>query len=83
MREKPTNATIIHSYDMARGDIRSPRTTSLNTTRPSIIFLLGILILKELTARRFYKSFGVRGLSAEKRWIQLAPKWIQHWVFVT
>jgi hypothetical protein len=27
------------------------------------IFLLGILILKGLTARRFYKSFGVRGLT--------------------
>jgi hypothetical protein len=25
-------------------------------------FLLGILIFKELTARRIYKSFGVKGL---------------------
>jgi hypothetical protein len=28
----------------------------------SRIFLLGILIFKGLTARRLYKSFGVRGL---------------------
>jgi hypothetical protein len=27
------------------------------------IFLLGILIFKGLTARRIYKSFGVKGLS--------------------
>jgi hypothetical protein len=27
------------------------------------IFLLGILIFKGLTARRFYKSFGVKGLN--------------------
>jgi hypothetical protein len=31
----------------------------------SRIFLLGILIFKGLTARRFYKSFGVKGLSTE------------------
>jgi hypothetical protein len=29
----------------------------------SRIFLLGILIFKGLTARRLYKSFGVKGLS--------------------
>jgi hypothetical protein len=29
----------------------------------SRIFLLGILIFKRLTARRLYKSFGVKGLS--------------------
>jgi hypothetical protein len=29
----------------------------------SPIFLLGILIFKGLTARRLYKSFGVKGLS--------------------
>jgi hypothetical protein len=29
----------------------------------SSLFLLGILIFKELTARRVYKSFGVKGLS--------------------
>jgi hypothetical protein len=29
----------------------------------SRIFLLGILIFKWLTARRLYKSFGVKGLS--------------------
>jgi hypothetical protein len=28
----------------------------------SLIFLLGILIFKGLTARRFYKSFGFKGL---------------------
>jgi hypothetical protein len=28
----------------------------------SRIFLLGILIFKELTARRRYKSFGIKGL---------------------
>jgi hypothetical protein len=26
------------------------------------VFLLGFLIFKELTARRLYKSFGVKGL---------------------
>jgi hypothetical protein len=30
----------------------------------SRIFLLGILIFKGLTARRLYKSFGVKGLMA-------------------
>jgi hypothetical protein len=30
----------------------------------SRIFLLGILIFKELTARRLYKSFGVKELNA-------------------
>jgi hypothetical protein len=29
----------------------------------SLIFLLGILIFKGLTARRLYKSFGVKGLT--------------------
>jgi hypothetical protein len=28
----------------------------------SVIFLLGILIFKGLTARRLYKSFGVKGV---------------------
>jgi hypothetical protein len=31
----------------------------------SRIFLLGILIFKGLTARRLYKSFGVKGLMRE------------------
>jgi hypothetical protein len=31
----------------------------------SRIFLLGILIFKWLTARRLYKSFGVKGLSTK------------------
>jgi hypothetical protein len=31
----------------------------------SRIFLLGILIFKGLTARRVYKSFGVKGLNLE------------------
>jgi hypothetical protein len=29
----------------------------------SLIFLLGILIVKGLTARRLYKSLGVKGLN--------------------
>jgi hypothetical protein len=29
-----------------------------------LIFLLGILNVKELTARRLYKSFGVKGLKS-------------------
>jgi hypothetical protein len=33
----------------------------------SRIFLLGILICKGLTARRLYKSFGVRGLIFEPK----------------
>jgi hypothetical protein len=32
----------------------------------SRIFLLGILIFKGFTARRFYKSFGVKGLNTEQ-----------------
>jgi hypothetical protein len=39
------------SSDVVRGDLR-----------PSRIFLLWILIFKGLTARRLYKSFGVKGL---------------------
>jgi hypothetical protein len=31
------------------------------------IFLLGILIFKGLTARRLYKSFGVKGLNDPKK----------------
>jgi hypothetical protein len=50
MREKPTNATIIHSVAFALAFVGFSR-----------IFLLGILIFKGLTARRFYKS-GVKGL---------------------
>jgi hypothetical protein len=30
---------------------------------PPYIFLLGILIFKGLTARRLYKSFGVKGVN--------------------
>jgi hypothetical protein len=36
---------------------------SLRATLPAEIFLLGILIFKGLTARRLYKSFGVKGLN--------------------
>jgi hypothetical protein len=43
------------------------RTTSLDIIGVFVdfsrIFLLGILIFKGLTARRLYKSFGVKGLS--------------------
>jgi hypothetical protein len=35
--------------------------------RVSCIFLLGILIFKELTARRLYKSFGVKRLMHTSR----------------
>jgi hypothetical protein len=42
----------------------------------SRIFLLGILIFKGLTARRLYKSFGVKGLHVtgllHVRWFQVA-----------
>jgi hypothetical protein len=34
----------------------------------SRIFLLGILIFKGLTARRLYKSFGVKGLKLSISW---------------
>jgi hypothetical protein len=37
----------------------------------SRIFILGILIFKGLTARRLYKSFGVKGLM--KRLLRLKP----------
>jgi hypothetical protein len=46
MREKPTNAIII--IGVFAGFSR--------------IFLLEILIFKGLTARRLYKSFGLKGL---------------------
>jgi hypothetical protein len=36
----------------------------------SRIFLLGILIFKRLTARRLYKSFGVKGLREEEELIK-------------
>jgi hypothetical protein len=42
------------SSDVVRGDLRF--------VGSSRIFLLGILIFKGLTARRLYKSFGVKGL---------------------
>jgi hypothetical protein len=32
-------------------------------------FLMGILIFKGLTARRLYKSFGVKGLIFNSRWL--------------
>jgi hypothetical protein len=35
------------------------------------IFLLGILIFEGLTARRFYKSFGVKGLSHQLYYIPI------------
>jgi hypothetical protein len=35
---------------------------SLRATMPDEIFYFFILIFKGLTARRFYKSFGVKGL---------------------
>jgi hypothetical protein len=34
----------------------------------SLIFLLEILIFKGLTARRLYKSFGVKGLELEVKY---------------
>jgi hypothetical protein len=34
-----------------------------DVVRGDLIFLLGILIFKRLTARHLYKSFGVKGLS--------------------
>jgi hypothetical protein len=36
---------------------------SFRPTLPANIYLLGILIFKGLTARRLYKSFGVKGLT--------------------
>jgi hypothetical protein len=71
MREKPTNATIIHSDYLLY--IVFP--TCFGITLPSSgsvlsafvgfsrIILLGILIFKGLTVRRLYKSFGVKGLN--------------------
>jgi hypothetical protein len=46
----------------------NPLTLELNPSAQSCLpkFLLGILIFKGLTARRLYKSFGVKGLKAEK-----------------
>jgi hypothetical protein len=48
-------------------DVVRARTTPLDTiivafVNFSRVFLLGILIFKGLTARRLYKSFGVKGL---------------------
>jgi hypothetical protein len=44
----------------------NPLTLELNPSaqRCLLRFLLGTLIFKELTARRLYKSFGVKGLSS-------------------
>jgi hypothetical protein len=55
------NGCVVFS-DVVCGDLRSPRTT---------IFLLGNLIFKGLTARRLYKSFGVKGLIAFTRFEHL------------
>jgi hypothetical protein len=43
--------------DVLRGDLRFQIATH------HVIFLLGILSFKGLTARRLYKSFGVKGLN--------------------
>jgi hypothetical protein len=40
-------------------------------------FLLGILIFKELTARRLYKSIGVKGLSSEVTQTRILSKFRQ------
>jgi hypothetical protein len=48
--------------DVVCGDLRSPRTIIGVFVGFSRIYLLGILIFKVLTARRLYKSFGVKGL---------------------
>jgi hypothetical protein len=39
------------------------------------IFLMGILIFKELTARRLYKSLGVKGLIFEMQMKPKCSKW--------
>jgi hypothetical protein len=46
------------------------------------IFLLGILIFKGLTARRLYKSFGVKGLMRSVGRVQSSPviKAVQIWL---
>jgi hypothetical protein len=40
----------------------------------SRIFLMGILIFKELTARRLYKSLGVKGLTSALDGVGLSRK---------
>jgi hypothetical protein len=55
--------------------LRTPNEVPLNPSTPELNpsaqrclprFLLGILIFKGLTARRLYKSFGVKGLITER-----------------
>jgi hypothetical protein len=54
----------------------NPLTTELNPYAQSCLprFLLGILIFKGLTARRFYKSFGVKELNLKTGIISLRVK---------
>jgi hypothetical protein len=51
------------SSDVVRGDLRF--------VGFSRIFLLGTLIFKGLTARRLYKSFGVKGLTLHTSYSKL------------
>jgi hypothetical protein len=51
------------SSDMVRGDLNSPRITSL---------YWGVLIFKGFAAQRLYKSFGVKGLTATLRYFHKA-----------
>jgi hypothetical protein len=52
------------SSDVVRGDLRGTELIIVSFVGFSRIFLLEILILKWLTARRRYKSFGAEGLSS-------------------
>jgi hypothetical protein len=62
------------SNDVVRGDLHTYHTQLINGMNNwcirwfSRIFLLGILIFKRLTARRPYKSFGVKGLKLHTPW---------------
>jgi hypothetical protein len=49
----------------------TPELNPLRATLPAEIFERGILIFKGLTARRLYKSFGVKGLTSDLRQVSI------------
>jgi hypothetical protein len=57
--------TLVHGCNGRRKVVFSPSTPELNSSAQRCLprFLLGILIFKGPTARRLYKSFGVKGLN--------------------
>jgi hypothetical protein len=57
------NGRVVSSAVVLRGASTTPLDTTHAFVGFSCIFLLGIFIFKRLTARRLYKSFGIKGLN--------------------